>query len=82
MPKQRRLNGREVIKILEKFGFSIDRISGSHHTLLRMVDNHEQTVTVPVHGHQSLRLGTLKNIYRRACEFIDEDELKKHFYTD
>jgi predicted RNA binding protein YcfA (HicA-like mRNA interferase family) len=51
MPKLRRLNGNEVIKILAEFGFEVIRIRGSHHRLERIVDEQSQLVTVPVHDY-------------------------------
>jgi predicted RNA binding protein YcfA (HicA-like mRNA interferase family) len=82
MPKFRRLSGEEVIAILQSFGFEVVRIKGSHHHLRRLVDNIRQNLTVPVHGRQSLALGTLKAIYRQAAQYIDETELNQAFYAD
>lgn len=82
MPKLLRLNGNQAIRILESFGFRIVRVRGSHHHLQRVVDDKEQNLNVPVHGSKTLHTGTLKNIYRQASEYIPEEELKAHFYTD
>ncbi len=81
MPRLRRLNGQQVIAILEQFGFRLIRVRGNH-TLQRSADNKHQNLTVPVHGNDSLALGPLKNIYRQACVYISEEDLKTHFYTD
>ncbi len=80
--KLRRLSGRQVISILEKFGFEVARIRGSHHVLQRIMDGQTQSVSVPVHARKPLAPGTLKQIYRLAVEYIPEDELRPHFYTD
>jgi predicted RNA binding protein YcfA (HicA-like mRNA interferase family) len=82
MPKLRRLNGFEVIRILERFGFSVARTKGSHHILLRTVEGHDQSITVPVHGKHELAIPTLRSIYRSACRYIDETEIRPLFYTD
>jgi predicted RNA binding protein YcfA (HicA-like mRNA interferase family) len=82
MPKLRRLSGKEAIKILESFGFEIFSQKGSHIRLQRIVQGEEQRLLVAVHGSKTLKLGTLKSIYRDACRFIPEDELRSHFYTD
>lgn len=89
MPKLRRLTGSEVVAILGKFGFEGVRIKGSHHIVERVVEyvdesgvkqEIQQTLTIPVHGHKQIPLGTLRKIYRDACRYIDEAELKPHFY--
>lgn len=82
MPRLRRLSGSEVIAIFRKFGFEVVRIKGSHHTLQRRVGDIEQTITVPMHGHKGVALGTLKGLYRKGCEFIPEQELQLCFYSD
>lgn len=84
MPKLRRLSGDEVIKILEDFGFEVIKIRGSHHKLRRLSeeDKTKQTLTVPVHGRKELAIGTLRAIYRAACEYISEEELEPLFYTE
>jgi predicted RNA binding protein YcfA (HicA-like mRNA interferase family) len=76
------LSGKEVIAILEQFGFQTARIRGSHHIMQRMVNNETQSVTVPAHTGKPLAPGTLKNIYRQAKAYLSEDELRSHFYTD
>jgi predicted RNA binding protein YcfA (HicA-like mRNA interferase family) len=70
MPRLRRLNGSEVLHILEHFGFALARIKGSHHIMLRTSEGHE------------LAILTSRSIYRSACRYIDETELRTHFYTD
>jgi predicted RNA binding protein YcfA (HicA-like mRNA interferase family) len=80
MPKLRRLTGREVVTILQSFGFQVVRIRGSHHQMQRMVDEQNQTLIVPVHGSKPIARGTLKSIYRQACDYIPEKDLKPHFY--
>jgi len=82
MAKLRRLNGKEVIKILELFGFEIRRIAESHHHMRLELPNKTCTTTVPVHGKKALSTGTLKAIYRQVSGCILEDELQPHFYTD
>ena len=81
MPKLRSLSGKQVIQILEHFGFEVIRIRGSHHRLRRTVDDKNQFLTVPVHKNKPLKTGTLRAIYRQANTYISEDELKEYFYT-
>jgi predicted RNA binding protein YcfA (HicA-like mRNA interferase family) len=83
MPKKlRKLSGKDVVTILEQFDFDTARIRGSHYVMKREVEGQTQTITVPVHGNKPLAPGTLKNIYRLAANYISDDELRPHFYTD
>jgi predicted RNA binding protein YcfA (HicA-like mRNA interferase family) len=86
MPKLRRLNGQDVIRIVQGYGFTVIRIRGSHHILRRVVlvsgKEETQTVNVPVHGSSSLTMGTLKRLYRDLQRYISEDDLHDDFYSD
>jgi len=80
MPKLKILSGREVVKILSKFGFEVVSQRGSHIKLRRVLpDETKQTLTVPL--HDELDKGTLKAIIRQASRYIPEDELKSYFYV-
>lgn len=49
-----------MVRLLQSQGFSITRIRGSHHIMSR----EELRTTVPVHGHETLKIGTLRAILR------------------
>jgi predicted RNA binding protein YcfA (HicA-like mRNA interferase family) len=49
-----------MVRFLESQGFAVVRIRGSHHVLARGSAH----TTVPVHGSQTLRIGTLRGILR------------------
>jgi predicted RNA binding protein YcfA (HicA-like mRNA interferase family) len=72
MPKLPVLTPREVIRILEKRGFVLDRTKGSHHIYLH--PETKQRATVPMH-RRDLPQGTLLSILKQAG--IDRDELAK-----
>ncbi|MDP2672713.1 MAG: type II toxin-antitoxin system HicA family toxin [Nanoarchaeota archaeon] len=55
--KLRNIKSKEVVKILQKFGFIIDRQSGTHIILKK----EEKTAVVPVH-RETMSIGTLKSI--------------------
>jgi len=79
MPKLRVLSGREVVKILSRFGFKVISQRGSHVKLRRILsDGTKQTLTIPL--HEELDRGTLRAIYRQALRYIPEKDLKPHFY--
>lgn len=55
------LTGVEVIQALERGGFSVVRIRGSHH-FLRHTDG--RTTVVPVHGGETIGPGLMSKILR------------------
>lgn len=79
MPKPRRLSGKDVIKILGLFGFTVASQRGSHVKLKRIVYGANQTLTIPL--HKELDTGTANAIFRQACRYIDEHSLRVHFYA-
>jgi predicted RNA binding protein YcfA (HicA-like mRNA interferase family) len=56
-------------RALEKAGFKVVRIRGSHH-VLRHPDG--RGTSVPVHGNQDVRVGTLRGILRDCGLTADE----------
>ena len=58
--------GRKVIAALEKMGFNVDRVSGSHYV---MVKGRLRTV-VPY--HKSVRIGTLRAILNQIEISVEE----------
>ena len=59
--KLKNIKVKEVIKILEKNGFSIKRQSGTH----IIMKNNGKLVVVPVH-HSTIPIGTFKNIEKQS----------------
>jgi predicted RNA binding protein YcfA (HicA-like mRNA interferase family) len=55
-----RIAGKEMVKLLERLGFRVARIHGSHH----FMERGDQRTTVPVHGSRDLKIGTLRKILR------------------
>lgn len=73
MPRLPALPGRRVIAALQRAGFRVVRISGSHHFMRHETEPSRQTV-VPLH-RRDLPPGTLNAILRQAAlspeEFLD-----------
>ena len=65
------LNGRDVLRALEKAGFAIARIKGSHHMLVHR-DDRSRITNVPVHASRDLPRGTLRDIIKQAGLTVDE----------
>jgi len=79
MPRLKTLSGRDVVKILSRFGFKVVSQRGSHVKLRRILsDGTKQTLTIPL--HEEMDMGTLRAIFRQALRYIPEEELKPHFY--
>lgn len=70
MPKLPALNSKKILKILEKAGFCIDHISGSHYILYNHLSG--KHITVPFHA-KDLPKGTLHSILKSAE--IEKDDL-------
>lgn len=61
MTRLPRVKGKQVIKALERAGFAIDRIRGSH-VFLKHSDG--RVTTVPTHSGETLGPGLLRSILR------------------
>ena len=71
MPSRPSLNGKQIIRVLERLGFEVVRISeGSHHILRK--PGRSTIVVVPVHGSRDVPKGTFQSILRQAGIRVDE----------
>lgn len=61
MAKLRRIKGKELILLLQRIGFVIARVKGSHH-FLKHRDG--RCTTVPVHSGEEIGTGLLSKILR------------------
>ena len=55
-----RPSGKELVGFLQRIGFRVIRIRGSHHLLER----DDAQTSVPVHGNETVKIGTLRAILR------------------
>jgi predicted RNA binding protein YcfA (HicA-like mRNA interferase family) len=69
------LTGPEVIKLLQRLGFHIQRQVGSHVSLYGTWNGQQRYVVVPDHGRKELKKGTLRGILRRVG--ITREELER-----
>ena len=79
MAKLKRLSGKEVISLFQRFGFEIVGRKGSHVKLRRLESGVKQTLTIPDHPEIDTR--TLKAILRHASAYVPEVELNRFFMT-
>jgi predicted RNA binding protein YcfA (HicA-like mRNA interferase family) len=68
-----RTTGKEVVQALQRGGFNVSHVRGSHFYLRRSTD--PGLVVVPVHGNRDLPLGTLQSILKQAS--LSADELRE-----
>ena len=71
-PKLPSFNSRQVISILKRRGFALDRQSGSHAIFIHPDG---RRTTVPIHGKHDLGKGLLRQIMRDA-EITFDDIMK------
>ena len=68
--KQLVLSGKDFVRLLEKMGFVVVRINGSHH---RMKHPDGRVTTVPVHKNDNLPKGLIRKIIREDLEISLEE---------
>ena len=67
------LSGKEFVKLLEKMGFVVIRINGSH---FRLKHDDGRITTIPVHKNNDLPKGLMKKIIRDDLK-LDLDDFEK-----
>ena len=55
----------ELIKLLERYGYTVMRQTGSHIRLSKVINDTEHTITVP--NHKPIKIGTLNGIVKDVC---------------
>jgi predicted RNA binding protein YcfA (HicA-like mRNA interferase family) len=58
------VSGRSFAKMLEKNGWILLRVQGSHYIYGKT--GNEVRISVPVHGNQPLKIGLLKHLMKQA----------------
>jgi predicted RNA binding protein YcfA (HicA-like mRNA interferase family) len=59
------MKGMELVKKLEKAGWKVDRITGSHHIMQTPADP-KLEISIPVHGARDVPKGTLEKILKQS----------------
>ena len=60
----RSVSGKEFAKIVERHGWSLLRVQGSHYIYGRA--GSDVRLSVPVHGNQALKTGLLRHLMKLA----------------
>jgi predicted RNA binding protein YcfA (HicA-like mRNA interferase family) len=66
------MSGREFARIVERRGWRLLRISGSHH-IYGKAENVVR-LSIPIHGNRPLKMGLLRHLAKLAE--IPDDELR------
>ncbi len=66
----KRVTGKDMCRALERKGWTLARIKGSHHIYNR--PGALRPIPVPVHGNKPLRTGTQRSIMK-AAGLAEED---------
>ena len=65
------ISGKKLCKIVEQKGWTLKKITGSHHIYEKLGEN--KIISIPVHKNQDLKIGTLKALMKIAE--LTEDEM-------
>jgi predicted RNA binding protein YcfA (HicA-like mRNA interferase family) len=58
------VSGKTLCKIIERKGWELKRVTGSHHIYIKQ--GVDAILSIPVHGNRDLPTGTLKSIMKDA----------------
>ena len=56
------LTGKQLVKLMEEHGWTLDRIASSHFIMIK----DRQTVSVPVHAGKAIPAGLLHKLLKQA----------------
>jgi predicted RNA binding protein YcfA (HicA-like mRNA interferase family) len=80
MPKLKILSSKNIVGILESFGFEVMGQKGSHIKLSRKTSIQKQVLTIP--NNKELPRGTTKAIFNQISNFVSQEKLRNHFYIE
>jgi predicted RNA binding protein YcfA (HicA-like mRNA interferase family) len=65
----RDLGGYELAKLLRRYGYEVERQTGSHVRLTASLRGTQHHVTVP--AHKALKIGTLSGILSEVANYLE-----------
>lgn len=65
------MSGKALAKLLEKHGWILLRIQGSHHIYVKPDINLK--ISVPIHGNKDIKIGLLRYLLKQA-DLLDKLE--------
>jgi predicted RNA binding protein YcfA (HicA-like mRNA interferase family) len=64
------ISGKKLCKIVERKGWVLQRIKGSHHIYAKL--GASQILSIPIHSDRNLKVGTLRALMKIA-QLSEED---------
>lgn len=64
------VSGRKLCRIVERKGWQLKRVTGSHHIYEKSDD--QKILSIPIHRNQDLKIGTLRALMKIA-DLTEED---------
>ncbi len=64
------ISGKQFAKLLEREGWRLLRINGSHHIYGKT--GHDARLSVPIHGNEPLKTGLARHLAKLASISLDE----------
>lgn len=81
MLRLRKLEARDIVRVLAGFGFEVASIRGRHAKLVRIRSSGRREVLI-VPLHRKLNAATVHAIYRQASRFAPEEDLRSAFFAE
>lgn len=66
------ISGKKFARVLEKNGWILIRINGSHHIYMKNEGMNNIRLTIPIHSNKDIKLGLLKHLLKLA-ELTEND---------
>jgi len=73
MPQLPVISGKDFLRFLQKLGFMVIRVNGSHH---RLKHPDGRATTVPVHKNEDLPKGLMRKIIREDLDLEPDEFLR------
>ncbi len=64
------ISGKQFAKLLERDGWRLLRINGSHHIYGKA--GNDARLSIPIHGNEALKLGLVRHLAKLAGIDLDE----------
>jgi len=60
----KQVSGRELARAVQRKGWSLARVHGSHHIFV--MSGRRERIVIPIHGNRPLKIGLLRSLMKIA----------------
>jgi predicted RNA binding protein YcfA (HicA-like mRNA interferase family) len=60
----KQVSGRELARAVQRKGWSLARVHGSHHVFV--MSGRRERIVIPIHGNRPLKIGLLRSLMKIA----------------